>query len=337
MTKGNRKFGTIITFLALTATLLATLALPGCGGETTTTTKEPVVFADLGWDSVLVHNQIAAFVLEKGFDYPPSEFTPGETIPLMEGMAAGDIDVSMEIWVENAQEAYDKYISEGKILDLGENFWDNWQGWLVPTYMIEDGDIPAGISVDQMSEYWELFKDPEDPNKGAFYSCIPGWECQKINEAKMKVYGLDEYYNIVLPGSGAALLASMVGAYEKHEPWFGYYWAPTPALGNYDMTLVQEPAYDKAVWDENYACAYPAVRVNIVVNKEWADNTDQAVIEFLRNYTTTTAQNNDFLAYMDTNNASYKDAAIYFLQQYQDVWTKWVTNDVAEKVKDALP
>jgi len=319
--------------LGLVVVIFASL-LGGCTSEEG---KDPVVFADLGWDSVLVHNQIAAFILENGFGYPESVFTPGETIPLMEGMAAGDIDVSMEIWVENAKEAVDKYTSEGKILDLGDNFWDSWQGWLVPTYMIEDGDIPAGITVAQMGDYWELFEDPEDPNKGVFYSCIPGWECQKINEEKFSAYGLDEYYNVVLPGSGAALLASMVAAYEKHEPWFGYYWAPTPALGKYDMTPVGEPAYDEDIWNENYACEYPPVRVNVMVNKEWADSADQPVIDFLTAYATTTEQNNDILAYLLDNDASYREAAIYFLKNYQDVWTTWVPSDVADKVKEALP
>ena len=332
MIKMKSNWKRIAPLLGLVLVILASL-VTGCGS---TEGKEPVTFADVGWDSVLVHNKIAAYILENGFDYPESVFTPGETIPLLEGMAAGDIDVTMEIWVENAQEAVDKYTTQGKIVDLGDNFWDSWQGWLVPTYMIEDGDIPADITVDQMGDYWELFEDPEDPNKGVFYSCLPGWECQKINEVKFPVYGLDEYYNVVLPGSNAALLGSMVAAYQKHEPWFGYYWAPTPALGKYDMTPVGEPAYDEDIWNENYACEYPPVRVNVMVNAEWADNTDQAVIDFLTAYSTTTAQNNDFLAYMLENEASYKETAIYFLENFEDVWTTWVSSDVADKVKEAL-
>jgi len=299
--------------------------------------KESIVFADVGWDSVLAHNQIAAFILENGYGYPESEFIPGETIPLFAGMERGDIDVTMEVWRENSQEAYDKAMAAGTIVDLGDNFWDNWQGWLVPAYMIEDGLLPEGISIDDMPDYWELFVDPEDNTKGVFYSCPAGWECEKINEAKMAAYGLDEYYNVLPPGSGAALVASMVAAYEKHEPWFGYYWEPTPALGQYDMTHVAEPAYDEAIWNENYACDYPAVHVNVVVNKEFYDSVDPAVIEFLTAYSTTTTQNNKMLAYMSDNDASYEEAAIYYLREYEDVWTTWVPDDIAGKVKAALP
>jgi glycine betaine/proline transport system substrate-binding protein len=329
----NKKHG-FKALMIILGILIIVASVAGCGEVAP---KEPIVFADLGWDSALVHNQIAAFILENGYGYPPSEFVPGETIPLFTGLERGDIDVDMECWIQNQQEAYDKAIAAGTVVDLGDNFWDNWQGWLVPTYMIERGDLPADISVDQMPQYWELFMDPEDNTKGRFYSCIPGWECEIINEAKFIEYGLDDTYNIFLPGSGPALLASMVSAYEKEEPWFGYYWAPTSALGKYDMTVVQEPAYDAAIWNDNYACAYPAVNVSIVVNKDFYDTIDDAVIEFLTKYSTTTAQNNKVLAYILDTGASYKEAAIYFLQQYEDVWTQWVPDDVAEKVKAALP
>jgi len=258
----SKKLGIKILMVALGALLVVTTVI-GCGEEAP---QGPIVFADLGWDSALAHNQVAAFILETGYGYPPSEFIPGETIPLFTGLAGGDIDVNMECWVENQQEAYDKYI-----------------------------------------------------------------------EAKFTAYGLDDTYNVFLPGSGAALLGSMVAAYEKGEPWFGYYWAPTPALGKYDMTPVAEPAYDEAVWDANFACEFPAVKVNIIVNKEFHDTVDSDVIDFLTAYSTTTAQNNDMLAYMDDADASYKEAAIYFLQNYEDVWTTWVPKDVADKVKAALP
>jgi glycine betaine/proline transport system substrate-binding protein len=324
-----------ILAIILGVSLLLTL-FTGCEAERL---KEPIVFADLGWESAQVHNRIAAFIIENGYGYPPSEFVPGETIPLFVGLGKGDVDVSMEVWVENQQEAYDEHIAAREFVDLGTNFDDNWQAWLVPTYMIEDGLLPEDISVSDMPDYWSLFQDDEDPSKGRFYSCIAGWECEKINEEKFSEYGLDENYNIFLPGSGAALLASMVAAYEKHEPWFGYYWAPTPAMGKYDMTIVEEPAYAEDVWETNHACAYPAVKVNIVVNAEWFDDDiNAAAVEFLTKYNTTTDQNNAFLSYMLENNASYEEAAIYFLQNFEDVWSEWIPfPGVIEKVKAALP
>jgi glycine betaine/proline transport system substrate-binding protein len=300
-----------------------------------TTKKETLTFADLDWDSAQVHNRIAAFICEHGYGYDIA-YNFGSTVPMFVGLTDGSNDISMEIWVENQQAAYNEAIAEGTIIDLGSNYADNWQGWLVPTYMITDGDLPADISVEDMPQYWELFKDPEDPTKGRFYSCIAGWECEKINAEKFEVYGLDDTYNIFLPGSGAALLSSMVGAYEKHEPWFGYYWSPTPALGMYDMTPVAEPPYDAAVWNDDHGCAYPAVHVDICVNSSLPDRAPE-IVEFLRNYETSAAMTSDVLGYMKENDTTVEGAAIYFLQKYESVWTQWVPSDIASKVKDALP
>ncbi len=130
-------------------------------------------------------------------------------------------------------------------------------------------------------------------------------------------------------------MASLAGAYKKGEPWFGYYWAPTWVLGSYDMTPLEEPAYDKATFESTAACAYPAVSVNIFVNSGLTKKAPD-VVEFLKKYETTQAMANKFLAFMQENEADTQAAAQWFLKNYEDVWTGWVPADVAAKVKKAL-
>lgn len=303
--------------------------------------SKKLVFADVGWDSVQVHNRIAGFILEHGYGYEV-EYMPGETIPLFAGLARGDIDINMEVWIANQKEAYDKAINAGKVVDLGSNFPDSWQGWLVPTYMIK-GDPKRGIkpmapdlrSISDLPKYWKLFKDPEDPSKGRFFNSLPGWECTKINTKKLKFYGLDKYYNDFITGSDAALNGSMAAAFKKGKPWLGYYWAPTWPLGKYDMTPIEEPPYDKKVWDENYGCEYPSVRVNIVVNTSLSKKAPE-VVKFLKKYETTQAIANKFLAYMRVKEAKKEDAALWFLKNYEDLWSGWVPTGVGKKVKAAM-
>jgi glycine betaine/proline transport system substrate-binding protein len=325
--------------LAVILFALSLFLVPISGDAVAASTK--LVVADLSWDSVQVHNRIAGFILENGYGYTV-QYTPGNTIALFAGTARGDVDINMEVWVENQQAAVDKELAAGTVLDLGSNFPDSWQGWLVPTYVIK-GDPKRGIkamapdlkSISDMPKYWELFKDPEDPSKGRFYSCIPGWECEKINEKKFNAYGLDKYYNIFLPGSDPALSGSMAAAYKKGNPWFGYYWAPTWPLGKYDMTPIEEPPYSDALWSKNYACAYPSVRVNIFVNAGLESKAPE-VVAFLKNYETTQVIANKFLAYMQDNKANIEEAALWFLKNYEDLWTGWVPADVAKKVKAAI-
>ena len=45
---------------------------------------------------------------------------------------------------------------------------------------------------------------------------------------------------------------------------------------------------------------------------------------------------NGMLVYMADNQAGGDDAAIEFLQKHEDVWTNWVSSDVAAKVKASL-
>ena len=337
----KRNLRSKVIVLVLTATLLIPLLITGCTSSAPSAAK-PIVFGDISWDSAQVHDRIAAFILEHGYGYE-IDFIPGDTAPLWLGLRKGDVDVIMESWTENIQDIYDKTVGGGLALDLGSNYPDSNQGWLVPTYVIK-GDAERGIepmapdlkSVFDLPEYWELFKDKEAPSKGRFHNSIPGWKCTELNSLKLQAYGLDEYYNDFLTGSDAALSGSMMAAYEKGEPWFGYYWEPTWVLGLMDMTYLEEPPYDQAEYDaETYGCAFCPTQVNIIVNAEFAKRAPDAV-EFFRKYETTAAQNNKVLAYMQETGADTTEAAIYFLKEYEPVWTQWVSADVANKVKTAL-
>jgi len=332
------------------ATIIFALAL--VVGVAPATAKTTIIFADFGWDSAQVHNRIAGIIVEKGLGYP-IKFVQGETImlntALIQAKGGEAPNVNMETWTENWQDLYDEGLAKGKdpntdegFINLGANFPNSVQGWYVPRYMVE-GDKARGIkasapglkSVFDLPKYWELFKDPEDPTKGRFYSCIPGWSCALVNDQKFEAYGIKDHYNIMQPGSGPALAAAMETAYKRGKPWLGYYWAPTWVLGKLDMYQLEEPAFDKKVWDTTKACSYPAVKCDIVVYKKLPEQAPE-VVAFLKNYETTLDINNKFLAYMQDNKASTEDAAKWFLKQYESLWTQWVPTDVVAKVKAAI-
>lgn len=340
----SKKIALIFTTVALALVLM--------GGLSPLAAKKTIVFADFGWDSVQVHNRIAAFIVEKGMGYPV-KYIQGETImlntALIQAKGGEAPNVNLETWTENWQELYDEGLAKGKdpktnegFINLGANFPNSVQGWYVPRYVVE-GDEKRGIkpmapelkSVSDLPKYWELFKDPEDPTKGIFYSCIPGWSCALVNEKKFEAYGIKKNYNIMQPGSGPALAASMETAYKRGKPWLGYYWAPTWVLGKLDMLQLEEPAYDQKIWDTTKACAFPAVKCDILVHKNLPKEAPD-VVEMLKKYETTLDINNKFLAYMQDSKAKTEDAAQWFLKTYESLWTQWVPADVAAKVKAAM-
>lgn len=308
----------------------------------------PVMFAELDWDSNRLHTAIARYIIEQGYDCD-TDAIPGSTIPLLTGLTRGDIDVTMEIWRNVIPEVWAKAIADNKVVDLGVNFPDAVQGWYVPRYLLE-GDAKRGIepkapglkSVSDLPRYKMLFRDPEEPDKGRFYNCILGWQCEVINTKKLQAYGLDEHYTNFRPGTGEALAAAIASAYKRGKPFVAYYWEPTWVTGSYDLVMLEEPPYNDAQWkrlnDEKnpeVATAYPEVGVIVGVNREFYNKAPQ-LNQFLDNYETTSSLISELLAYMEANNASEQEAALYFLKTKPHIWTTWMPAAIANRVKASL-
>lgn len=308
----------------LLSLLFISIVLASCGSGDKPDEKKTIVFADVSWDSVQVHNRVAAFILENGFEGYKADFMPGDTLPLANGLVRGDVDVFLESWHSSWPEIYEKETTSGTIIDLGMNMPDAPQGWYISRFLVEGPDAiaPDLKSVKDLPKYASLFKDPEDPDKGIIYGGVAGWSQMAVSEKMFKEMGLEETYNLGVAGSNAALAGSMVGAYEKKEPWIGYYWEPTAIMSKIDMIRLAGSEYDAAL-------------VHVLVGKNMLEKSPEFV-EFLKNYSTSVADNNEFLGKMDEEGWDSQDAAIWFLKNKEAVWTQWVSSEIAEKVKAAL-
>lgn len=304
--------------------------------------EKTVVLVDYSWDSVQFHNRIAGFLLESGFDFKP-DYLFSESMPGLMGLERGDIQISMETWVDNVWEWWTGAQEKGTVVNLGKIFPDAPQGWYVPTYMIK-GDESRGIkpmvpdlkTVQDLKEYWELFRDPEDPTKGRFLNGPSGWKVSSHNVDKIQAYGLGDVFRAFDPGSQTALATAIVGAYERGKPIVAYYWEPTPIMGKLDMTMLEEPPYDKEILEGTRACAYPAAQVLKCLNAEFAEK-NPLVVEFLKRYHTTLAQTNEGLAYMKNEGKSPEEAAVWFLKQNPELWKAWISDpERIEKVEQRL-
>ncbi|UCH26586.1 MAG: ABC transporter substrate-binding protein [Trueperaceae bacterium] len=302
----------------------------------------PIVFAGLDWDSAQANNAIAGHILEAGFGCT-TEDIPGSTVPLVQGLVRGDIDINMEIWFNTAPDTWHEAVETGEVLDLGLNMAAQELSFLVPRYLVE-GDAERGIealapglrSIEDLPEHAALFKDPEEPDKGRYYNCIIGWQCELVNNNKFKAYDLEGVFTNFRPGTAAALASSLAAAYEKGEPWLGYYWGPTWVLGEYDMIALEEPAYSDECWAGDQGCAFPTSIVNVSVSREFADNASQEMLDFLEAFELDSVMVSRLLAFMRTNDAEASDAALEFLKNESDVWTSWVSEEVAERVLASL-
>lgn len=300
-----------------------------------------VVFADAGWDSIRVHNHIAQTILEEGMGYD-TEVIAGSTAATVQGLRDGEINVYMEIWTDNIKDLYEESIDSGDIIKIATNFADNEQGLYVPTYVIE-GDEERGIepmapdlrTVEDLKNYPDVFADPEDPSKGRIINGPTGWTVEEAITQKFETYGLDETMNNFIPGSDSAAVADLVRAYEAGEAWVGYYWSPTWVTAKYDLTLLEEPAFDLDTWNETKGTEFPPNDVVIAVHKDLPDQASD-IVDFLSNYETSSELTEEALNYMEETEASEEEAALWWMKEFEDVWTEWIDDEVAEKVKDAL-
>jgi len=320
--------------------LFGALLLAGCMDDTDDD-LDTIIFADAQWDSLQVHNYIAGKIVEEGYGYD-TEIMSGSTSATVQGVRQGDVHVFMELWTDNVPELYNEALDSGDAVQLSVNFDDNSQGLYVPTYVIE-GDEERGIEpmapdlkrLEDLKNYPEVFEDPEEPGRGRIINSPSGWEVDKDINKKFDFYGLHESFNNFLPGSDSAIVTSLASAYEKGEGWVGYYWEPTAVMAKYDLTLLEEDEYDEEIFQDTAGTAFPSMETVVIVHSDFPDQAPE-VADFLSNYKTSSDLVSAALEYMNDHEASTEEAAIWWLGEFEDVWTEWIPEDVAEKVKDSL-
>ncbi len=322
-------------FAILVTTVIVLTLLGGAALAETT----HAVFADAGWDSIRLHNAIAAFIGETAYDLDTEEIS-GSTPITYTGLISGDVSVYMELWTDNLS-TYQDDLEAGKFVELGVNFDDNAQGFYVPRYVIE-GDEERGIeamapdlkTVADLKDYPDVFADPEDPGMGRVYGAISGWDVDLIMRAKYAFYGLDETFNYMDPGSDAALAAAFASAYKKGDAIVGYYWEPTWLTGKYDLVLLDDAPYEPELYPLGQ-CACPSVSVNIAVSNDFYAAAPE-FSEFLSKYHTSSALTAEALTYILDNDATYEEAAKWFLTKNDALLDEWLPADKAQLVRDAL-
>ncbi len=159
-----------------------------------------------------------------------------------------------------------------------------------------------------------------------------------------KAYDMKKNWELFSPGSGGNLDASIARAFTREEPILFYYWGPTAILGKYDTYQLKMPAVDEAGYqcNTNPDCDKPAVKTAWpsspvkVGAAAWIQKDAPEVADYFSKVAVDSDTINGLLAWADDNNADAEETAQNFLKDHQDVWTKWVPADVAEKVKASL-
>lgn len=172
-----------VTALLLLLTMGLLLILGGCGQ---TSDKITIVATDNGWDSQMLHNEIAKYIVENAYDGYNFQLSTGSSTMNWQAIIAGDIDLDIESWTDNVA-TYADDVANGDIIDIGILVPDSSQGFYIPRYVVEgdpERDIQAIApdlrSVEDLKKYPHIFPDDEDPEKGRIYGALPGWMADEV-------------------------------------------------------------------------------------------------------------------------------------------------------------
>ena len=304
-----------------------------------------VTIAEMNWASAGVLAQLDKIILEEGYGCDV-ELVTGDTVPTFASMSEkGEPDVAPELWINAVRDQLDKEVEQGDLVIAAESLADGGvESWWIPKYIADEN--PDIKTVSDALARPDLFPAPEDESVGGVYNCPSGWACQNITANLFKAHGAgDKGFELVDSGSAAGLDGSIANAFAQKKGWLGYYWAPTSILGKYEMVaLDMEAEHNAEEWNTctvDPDCENPQVndwapaKVFTVVTDEFAEENAVAMDYFkTRKWGNDTV--NALLAWQADEKASNEDAAFYFLENNQDVWTQWVSDEVAEKVKAAL-
>lgn len=333
-------FRTSVYGAIASAVIATTAAFPASATECGTGDK--ITIAEMTWLSASALAHVTKKILADGYGCN-AELVPGDTVPTATSMLSkGEPDIAPELWVSTAQSIWDKMMAKGNVYKANDIFGSGGEeGWWIPDYVAKDH--PEIKSVEDLKANWKVFVDVSDPDKGRMYGCPPGWGCEIITNNLFKALDMGETFELFSPGSGANLKASIARQVTRKKAIVAYYWGPTDVIGKYNLVRLDMPAHDaakfKCLTDKN--CENPEVtgwavgEVAVAAVSELKDKAPN-VADFLSKMQVPNAEISAVLAWGDDNKASPEEVAAYFLKNHEAIWSTWVPDDVAAKVKASL-
>ena len=306
----------------------------GCG---------PVTVAEMTWPTAAFAAHVEHIILRDGYGCL-SEIVPGNTVPTVTAMVErGEPDVAPEVWMNSVRQVVERGLAEGRLKVATDIVSDGGEeGWYVPEYVA--AQHPELATLDGVLSRPDLFPDKEEPGKGRFYTCPPGWACQIINANLFRAFEMEAAgFTLFNPGSGEGLNAAIARAYERREPIFAYFSTPTALAARYPMRKLESTPHDPVTWpcitaldcESPMRNSYPPPVLRTLVSASFAQRSPEA-LEFVSSVSYSNAFISGLMDWQEEEHTTPRETAIHFLRNHEPVWTSWVPDDVAARVRAGL-
>lgn len=212
---------TILKAAALAAMIGGT-SVPALAQEAETVKIGAVAWADAEFVSVLAQTIIRDRLDTK------AEITQLDIAPLFQGLAKGDLDVTLNVWLPGTHADYWKRVGQD-VVPLGVVYTGAKLGWVVPSYVPED----------QVASIADLAKDEvKEKLDGKVQGIDPGAGLTRLSKEAIEKYGLD--YELVT-ASDAAMTAALDRAIRRKDWIVATGWSPHWMFGAYELRYLDDP------------------------------------------------------------------------------------------------
>jgi len=290
------------------------------------------------WTGNLVFSKLAEIILAEHMDYKVKQVFMTGTAG-WEAIAAGDIDISFEIWPSYNADAKARYFAEyggdGSVAYVTESGVIGASDYYVPRYVCE-GDAARGIEavapdlcmhakgecsncgLEKLNQYAEVFATPETAPKGRLVGCpVAGWGCD--DQQRLDLNGVN--FESVELGTDTAQWAELTAAYKRGDPILVYAWEPLWIFAAYDLVGIGIPKNeDGSCWP---ACGWPEDVTFQSSNPDFAKKHPD-VITMMKNMKLSNAQQAPMIYDVDVEKMTPEESVRKWMDANPDVWRAWL-------------
>lgn len=286
---------------------------------------EPIKIMIADWTSIGLQGEIMSLILQTyGYN---TELIVADDSGRYPGFEAGDIHVSMETWQTTQLLNLEKSVATGKVLDMGETGLKGVEDWWYPNYMKEQ--CPGLPDWKALKECGEIFATADTAPKGRYVGGPVSWGDHDEN----LIAALDLPFEVIHPGTDAAMFAELKAAYERKAPVILWVWEPHWVGSMYDGEFVKFPVFEDecfsdASWGPNPDmtgdCGKP---YGWIKKMAWAGGEEvwPCAYDMIRKYNMDNDTISAMLIEIDLNGRSNEEVAIEWLKANEEVWKPWTS------------
>ena len=259
---------------------------------------KPIRLGWTAWSDAEVVTKMAQQVLEERLGYDV-ELILADIGLQYQGVAKGDMDVMLTVWLPLTHQAYWEKFSD-QVVDIGVIYGGAKLGWVVPTYVPES----------ELNSIEDLTKpEVKDKLKSTIQGIDPGAGLMQASETVLTEYGLEDY--TLLSASDAAMTAAIDRAVRRDEWIVATAWNPHWMFASWDLRYLEDPKGVLGGGEE----------VHGIVRAGFEEDYPQAAA-FLFNYKLDLAELETIM--LEATKTSSEEAAAAYLEAHPELIDEWV-------------